>query len=390
MLASLTYDIPVLYKDFTDVPPDFHLEKYTVKETLGSQRGTFYEEGREIFQTTDSQGNTDYNAFGFMFYDEMEDRIVIAVEGTDAPEINVGNVYKFLQDVKTDLTATFETYNGDRFHSGILNYTLQLKDKVFEFIEKYRNKTAGGRPTEVVFCGHSLGAISSQFLMYFASIQFNRTDFINYSFGSPRGFSETMISKVNNQCPNIYRVYINTDPVVYLPPRVADSYVEEYIHAGLGYEFDMDGRLVDTVGDTLGIPQTFGLDGYIPFMINVVLGGARGALNVRVDSHSRGTIKRVLEQYNFKHDTVGHSVEPINKLIDKYEKLKSDHHTFTKTKTQNIWKKDETESKYIPYYHRGEIGFQYIPPNNRGILGIYFYNDTEFRNSGDIKGFVLM
>jgi len=70
--------------------------------------------------------------------------------------------------------------------------------------------------------------------------------------------------------------------------------------------------------------------------------------------------------------------------------LKSDHHTFVKTDTENIWQKNETESKYIPYYHRGEIGFQYIPPNNRGILGIYFYNDTEFRNSGDIKGFVLM
>ena len=56
-----------------------------------------------------------------------------------------------------------------------------------------------------------------------------------------------MISKVNNQCPNIYRVLIDTDPIVYLPPRVADSYVEEYIHAGKGYMFDMDGRLIDTV-----------------------------------------------------------------------------------------------------------------------------------------------
>ena len=33
-----------------------------------------------------------------------------------------------------------------------------------------------------------------------------------------------------------------------------------------------------------------------------------------------------------------------------------------KSDTENIWQKNETESKYIPYYHRGEIGFQYIPP----------------------------
>ena len=202
-----------------------------------------------------------------MFYDKREDRIVIAVEGTDAPSISMGNVYKFLQDVKTDLTATFETYNGDRFHSGVLNYALQQKDSVFDFINKYMNKTAGGEPTEILFVGHSLGAITSQFLMDFASMEFNRNDLINYSFGAPRGFSETMISKVNNQCPNIYRVLIDTDPIVYLPPRVADSYVEEYIHAGKGYMFDTDGRLIDTVGDTLSIPQTFGLNGYIPFML---------------------------------------------------------------------------------------------------------------------------
>ena len=85
------------------------------------------------------------------------------------------------------------------------------------------------------------------------------------------------------------------------------------------------------------------------------------------------------EKYNFRHDTIGHSVEPINKLIEKYDTLKSDHHTFNKV-DEKIWKKQDTDSFYLPYYHRGEIGFQYIPTPQNSILGIYMYNDTELRS----------
>ena len=77
----------------------------------------------------------------------------------------------------------------------------------------------------------------------------------------------------------------------------------------------------------------------------------------------------------------------INDLIEKYDRLKSDHNTFVKH-NEKVWKKENTESFYIPYYHRGEIGFQYIPKNY--VLGVYLYPDTEFRDKGDIKGFVLM
>ncbi len=386
MLASLTYDIGPIYNSFEEVPAEFELDKYTVKQYLGRQKGNFFQEMRLPVQTTDIFGNLEYNAFGLMFYDEKEDRIVIAIEGTDAPSIDFGNVYKFLQDVQTDLKATFETYNGDRFHTGMLNYALQLKDDMFEFINNHSNKTAGAKPTEVVFTGHSLGGMSSQILMYLASIHFNRNDFVNYSFASPRGFSETMITKVEQNCPFIFRVLLEHDVVPYLPPRIDDSYVEEFIHAGQGFIFSLDGGLVETMGDTLGIPRSVSMSGNLPFLFNIILGGIKNASNISIDAHSRMTIKKAIETYYVKHDTIGHSITPVNKLIEKYNTLRSEDSIFTKH-DDKMWKKQGSDDFYFPTYHRGQIGFQYIP--SKAILGIYMYNENEFQNSGDIKGFVL-
>lgn len=113
-----------------------------------------------------------------------------------------------------------------RVHSGFLEYYNNLKDKMFEEINIFREEEG---EKEIVFCGHSLGgSCSIGALDVFLS--FYKIPIKLYTYGAPKIGNKYFSSLVNKNLDNSYRIVKNNDFITNLPPLFWFSHNEKLIY----------------------------------------------------------------------------------------------------------------------------------------------------------------
>lgn len=231
-LAELSYDIPVVYNSFDEVPPSYNLQTYKVKEYLGRQEN----------QTPFSMGFL-YNSFGLMFYDEAESRIVIAIEGTDFPEITT-NPSKFMSDVLVDLDTGLVQVDNLKFHRGMFHMASDVYNQALDFIRRHIQPELG---TTITFCGHSLGGGVANILAYLVSKEIPTEAIRLYTFGAPRCMDAASAEIFSNQIRHHYRVTLEYDVITYLPPKLEGDR-DGYTHAGMNIQYTARGKMHEILG----------------------------------------------------------------------------------------------------------------------------------------------
>jgi len=232
-LSSLVYDIPLIYPDFESVPEEYHLEKYSVKQFIGTQN-----QGSPL-----GIAGFKYNSFGFCLYDEGESRIVCSIEGTDAPEIT-HNLEKFISDVLVDLDVGMINVGPMNFHRGAYNMAMDVFNEVSDFIREYYRHDVD---TTIVFCGHSLGSAVSTILAYLIAQEVDKEQIRLYTFGSPRCMDVKSSYIFDNTIRHHYRVTLENDVITYMPPRI-EGMKDGYSHCGMNIQYLSNGETHEIIG----------------------------------------------------------------------------------------------------------------------------------------------
>lgn len=232
-LASLTYDMPLLYPTFDSVPPEYNLDKYAVKQFIGRQ-----DNGSPL-----GIAGFTYNSFGFCLYDEDESRIVVAVEGTDAPEIT-HNLEKFISDVLVDLNVGMQNVGLMNFHRGMYKMAIDIYNEVSDFIRQYYRQDID---TTIIFTGHSLGAGVSTILSYLIAQEVDKEQIRLYTFGSPRCMDYRSSQIMDNTVRHHYRVTLENDVITYMPPRI-EGQKDGYSHCGMNIQYKSNGETEEVIG----------------------------------------------------------------------------------------------------------------------------------------------
>tara|TARA_E500000305_G_scaffold111887_1_gene128776 strand:- start:2077 stop:6447 length:4371 start_codon:yes stop_codon:yes gene_type:complete len=232
-LSYLTYDIPLIYGSFDEVPEEYHLEKYKFKQLVGNQ----------------NQGNPlgifgfKYNSFGFCLYDEDEGRIVVAIEGTDAPEIT-HHLEKFISDVMVDLNVGMVQSGVMKFHRGMYNMAMDIYPEVMDFIREHFRQDID---TKIIFTGHSLGGGVANILSYLVAQEVDHEQIRLYTFGSPRVMDYNSSHIMDNIVKHHYRVTLENDVISYMPPRI-EGMKDGYSHAGMNIQYKENGKTEEVIG----------------------------------------------------------------------------------------------------------------------------------------------
>ena len=232
-LAYLTYDIPLIYNSFEQVPEEYHLEKYKFKQMVGNQ-----EQGNPL-----GIFGFRYNSFGFCLYDEDESRIVVAIEGTDAPEIT-HNLEKFISDVLVDLNVGMVESGVMRFHRGMYNMAMDIYPEVMDFIREHFQQDID---TQIIFTGHSLGGGVANILSYLVAQEIEHEQIRLYTFGSPRCMDYRSSQIMDNIVKHHYRVTLENDVISYMPPRI-EGQKDGYSHSGMNIQYKENGKTEEVIG----------------------------------------------------------------------------------------------------------------------------------------------
>jgi uncharacterized protein YxeA len=179
-----------------------------------------------ISTVLNENGKPRTDTYGYIFYSEERDYIVVVYTGT----FYLTEWYEDLQFESVPVDGQLRNVNSSVFaHEGFLNIYNGLKTQLRNTIDKIN------RPgTQLFITGHSLGgALTSICAMDFAT--YNP---IVYTFASPRVFNNSGAILLDSLLPHSMRIFNTEDIVPDVPLPVGFGYI--YTHTGINNPFTLN------------------------------------------------------------------------------------------------------------------------------------------------------